>query len=59
GSNIAGSVIGGLAEALSLLLGFRDVLLVAMAFYVLSAVLPHIRTIRVSLGTVTELLAPK
>jgi SAM-dependent methyltransferase len=40
GSNIAGAVLGGFAESLSLLLGFRDLLLVAMAFYLLSAGLP-------------------
>lgn len=59
GSNIAGSVVGGLAEALSLLLGFRDVLLVAMAFYALSALLPRVRVTNAGLGTVTEVLAPK
>ncbi len=37
GSNIAGSVVGGLAESLSMLTGFRYLLLVAMAFYLLSA----------------------
>lgn len=37
GSNIAGAVVGGLAECSSMLLGFRYVLLVALAFYALSA----------------------
>jgi SAM-dependent methyltransferase len=36
GSNIAGSVVGGLCESFSTLLGFRYLLLVAFAFYVLS-----------------------
>ncbi|HKX17155.1 MAG TPA: hypothetical protein VJT33_04000 [bacterium] len=60
GSNIAGSVIGGLTEALSLLLGFRDVLLVAMVFYLLSAWMPYAgRSVRARAGTVPELWAPK
>jgi len=37
GSNIAGSVLGGLAESFSTLLGFQYLLLVAVAFYLLSA----------------------
>jgi hypothetical protein len=37
GSNIAGSVLGGIAESLSTLLGFQYLLLVAVAFYLLSA----------------------
>ncbi|UGY16395.1 hypothetical protein [Bradyrhizobium septentrionale] len=40
GSNIAGSVIGGLAEACSTLLGFRYLLIVAIGFYLLSAWMP-------------------
>ncbi|MGF6306751.1 spermidine synthase [Bradyrhizobium sp. i1.8.4] len=40
GSNIAGSVIGGLAESCSTLLGFRYLLLVAIGFYLLSAWMP-------------------
>jgi len=36
GSNIAGSVVGGLSEACSMVLGFRYLLLVAAAFYLLS-----------------------
>jgi spermidine synthase len=36
GSNIAGTVVGGLAESVSMLLGFRYLLLVALAFYSLS-----------------------
>ncbi|HEY0793890.1 MAG TPA: hypothetical protein VGD78_22700 [Chthoniobacterales bacterium] len=43
GSNIAGSVVGGLSEALSLLLGFRYLLLLAILFYVLSIWPPSIR----------------
>ncbi len=37
GSNIAGSVLGGLVESLSMLLGFQYLLLLAILFYVLSA----------------------
>jgi SAM-dependent methyltransferase len=38
GSNIAGAVVGGLCESFSMLLGFRYLLLLAIAFYLLSAV---------------------
>ena len=38
GFNIAGAMLGGLAEYCSMLLGFRYLLLVAMAFYLLSAI---------------------
>jgi SAM-dependent methyltransferase len=38
GSNIAGSVVGGLSEAFSMLLGFKYLLLLAIAFYLLSIV---------------------
>jgi SAM-dependent methyltransferase len=37
GSNIAGSVVGGLSEYFSMLLGFRYLLLLAIAFYLLAA----------------------
>jgi len=37
GSNIAGSVVGGLSESFSMLLGFRYLLLLAVAFYIFSA----------------------
>jgi SAM-dependent methyltransferase len=40
GSNIAGSVIGGLAESFSTLLGFRHLLILAICFYLLSAWMP-------------------
>jgi SAM-dependent methyltransferase len=43
GSNIAGSVLGGLAESFSILLGFQNLLLLAMLFYLLSAWLPRLR----------------
>lgn len=43
GSNIAGSVVGGLAESFSTLLGFRYLLLLAVAFYLLSAWSPRLR----------------
>ena len=36
GSNIAGSVVGGLSESFSMLLGFRYLLLLAIIFYLLS-----------------------
>jgi SAM-dependent methyltransferase len=58
GSNIAGSVMGGLAESLSLVLGFRELLLVAMAFYVLSAGIPSVRKLSRA-GTPADLWAPK
>jgi hypothetical protein len=38
GTNIAGAMFGGLAEYSSMLLGFQYLLLVAVAFYALSAV---------------------
>ena len=38
GANVAGALIGGLSENLSVLLGFRLLLCVAIGFYVLSAV---------------------
>jgi hypothetical protein len=41
GSNIAGSVLGGIAESLSTLLGFQLLLLVAVAFYLLSVWRPR------------------
>ena len=43
GSNIAGSVLGGLAESFSMLLGFQHLLLLAMLFYLLSAWSPRLR----------------
>ena len=39
GANIAGIILGGLSEYLSLVLGFNHLLWVAMGYYVLSAVL--------------------
>lgn len=39
GANIAGAVVGGFSEYLSMLLGFQHLLLVAAAFYALSALL--------------------
>lgn len=39
GSNIAGAILGGLAENLSLMVGFNYLLIIALAFYLLSAVL--------------------
>jgi hypothetical protein len=40
GANIAGSVVGGMSESFSMLLGFRYLLILAMAFYALSALRP-------------------
>ena len=37
GSNIAGSVVGGIGKSFSMLLGFRYLLLIAIALYALSA----------------------
>ena len=37
GSNIAGVILGGLSEYLSLLMGFNSLLLIAIGYYVLSA----------------------
>ncbi len=39
GSNVAGAVLGGLAENFSLVLGFKNLLVLAVVFYLLSAVL--------------------
>ena len=39
GSNVAGIILGGLSEQLSLMIGFNYLLLVAVAYYVLSYVL--------------------
>lgn len=41
GANIAGSVVGGLVESASMLLGFQHLLIVAMAFYLLSMWVPR------------------
>jgi hypothetical protein len=38
GSNIAGAILGGLCESLSLVIGFNYLLAIAVAFYLLSAV---------------------
>jgi hypothetical protein len=38
GANVAGAMVGGLAEYSSMLLGFQYVVLVALGFYVLSAI---------------------
>ena len=43
GSNIAGAVVGGLAESFSMLLGFQHLLLLALVFYLLSAWTPRMR----------------
>ena len=39
GSNIGGAILGGLSENLSLVVGFNNLLILAMAYYVLSALL--------------------
>jgi SAM-dependent methyltransferase len=46
GSNIAGVVVGGLSEYLSLVVGFRGLLLIAGAYYLLSAALARRPTLR-------------
>ena len=38
GANVAGAMVGGLAEYSSMLLGFQYVVLVALAFYAISAI---------------------
>jgi SAM-dependent methyltransferase len=43
GSSIAGSVVGGLAEAFSMLVGFQHLLLLAIFLYALSAWSPRLR----------------
>ncbi|MDF2440505.1 MAG: hypothetical protein JWN98_1489 [Abditibacteriota bacterium] len=44
GSNVAGVILGGLFENFSLVVGFNSLLLIAIAFYVLSALLrPRLR----------------
>lgn len=43
GSNIAGSVVGGISESFSMLIGFRYLLVLAIFFYVLSIWIPSIR----------------
>jgi len=44
GSNVFGIILGGLSEQLSLVIGFNYLLLVAVAYYLLSAVLrPRLR----------------
>jgi spermidine synthase len=50
GSNIAGSVIGGLAESFSMLLGFQHLLIIAICLYLLSVWKPSMR-IRLSPAT--------
>lgn len=46
GSNIGGIILGGLSENLSLMLGFNALLFVAIAFYLLSALLaPRVRVL--------------
>jgi hypothetical protein len=39
GSNVAGAVLGGLSENFSLIFGFKNLLVIAVVFYLLSAVL--------------------
>ena len=46
GFNIAGAVVGGYSESLSMLLGFRYLLLIAVLFYLLSALAPRFRLAR-------------
>jgi hypothetical protein len=39
GSNIGGVILGGLSEYFSLIVGFKNLLFIAVAFYILSAIL--------------------
>jgi hypothetical protein len=39
GSNVGGVILGGLSEYFSLILGFKNLLFIAVAFYILSAIL--------------------
>jgi hypothetical protein len=51
GSNVAGIILGGLSEQLSLVIGFNYLLLIAVGYYLLSSVLgPRLR--RASAGSV-------
>jgi hypothetical protein len=50
GSNIGGVILGGLSENLSLVLGFDHLLLVALGFYALSALLRRRRLSPAPLG---------
>jgi hypothetical protein len=43
GSNIAGSVVGGLSESFSTVLGFRYLLILAICYYLLSIWIPSVR----------------
>ncbi len=46
GSNIGGVILGGLSEYFSLIFGFKNLLFIAVAFYILSAILrPQARSI--------------
>lgn len=51
GSNIGGVILGGLSEYFSLIVGFKNLLYIAIAFYLLSAILrPPGRAITVPVG---------
>jgi spermidine synthase len=46
GSNVGGVILGGLSEYFSLIFGFKNLLFIAVAFYILSAILrPQVRSI--------------
>ena len=53
GSNIAGAVMGGLSEYLSLILGLDHLILVAIAFYLFSAVRGPLRVFGLWTGAPT------
>jgi hypothetical protein len=55
GSNIAGAILGGLSESFSLLVGFNNMLVIALVFYLLSAVLR--RSLPVSVTNVARVAA--
>jgi hypothetical protein len=45
GSNIGGVILGGLAENLTLMIGFKSLLLVALGFYALSSLFGRARAV--------------
>lgn len=54
GSNVGGAILGGLCENFSLIVGFNHLLLVAIAFYGLSAVLRGRQTTSGSIPALSE-----
>lgn len=56
-SNLIGIMLGGMLEYASLLMGYRNLLLIVIAFYVLSAILLQRRFRRPAAGPVSEAAA--